>query len=81
VLLVEMPNGTAWELAYLGIVPEFRRCGFGRAMTLHAMHALRFQAATRLLLAVDARNEPAKALYQSLGFVEFECNEVLLYFW
>ena len=81
VLLVEMPDGLTWELAYLGVLPEHRRHGIARAMTLRALHALRAQGATRLLLAVDERNTPALALYQSLGFVEFECNDVLLYFW
>ena len=77
-ILTEMPDGSTWELAYLGIVPEYRRRGIGRAMTLHALHALRNQPASRLLLAVDERNWPALRLYQALGFVEIECNEVLL---
>lgn len=80
VMLVEMPYGMAWELAYLGIVPEHRRRGIARAMTLRALHVLRDQAATHLLLAVDERNAPALRLYQALGFVEIESNEVLLYF-
>jgi mycothiol synthase len=80
VMLVEMPAASTWELAYLGIVPEFRRRRLGRAMSLHALRALRAQPATRLLLAVDERNVPALRLYQSLGFLEIECNEVLLYF-
>ena len=80
VMLVEAPSDTSWELAYLGIVPEFRGRRLGRALSLHALHALRAQPATRLLLAVDERNGPALRLYRSLGFVEFECNEVLLYF-
>jgi GNAT superfamily N-acetyltransferase len=81
VILVEMPDGLTWELAYLGIVPEYRRRGIARALTLRALHALRAQAATRVLLGVDARNAPALALYQSLGFVETDFNYALLYFW
>jgi ribosomal protein S18 acetylase RimI-like enzyme len=81
VLLVEMPDALTWELAYLGIVPSARRRGIARAMTIRALHAVRSQGAARLLLAVDERNSPALALYDSLGFVEIECNEVLLYFW
>jgi mycothiol synthase len=80
VLLIELPAGLTWELAYLGIVPEFRRQGLGRSLSLHALHAVRAQPATGLLLAVDERNLPALRLYQSLGFAETECNDVLLYF-
>jgi GNAT superfamily N-acetyltransferase len=81
VLLVGMPDETTWELAYLGIVPECRRRGLGRALTVHAMQMLRSSGARAMLLAVDARNEPALRLYQSLGFRETERNHVLLCFW
>lgn len=79
VLLVEMPDGVTWELAYLGIVPQFRRHGFGRAMTIHALHALCYRAA-RMTLVVDVRNLPARRLYESLGFREFDVSTVLLFF-
>ncbi len=79
-LLVEMPDETTWELAYLGIVPEYRRRGLGRAMTLHALHALRARSAGQMLLAVDERNAPALRLYETLGFEEVERNQVLLFF-
>ena len=79
-MLVEVPDSTTWELAYLGIVPEHRGRRLGRAMAVHVLQALRGQPATRLLLAVDDRNVPALRLYESLDFVELECNEVLLYF-
>jgi ribosomal protein S18 acetylase RimI-like enzyme len=80
VLMTEMPDGLTWELMYLGLVPEARRHGHGRAMTLHALHWLREQPATHLTLSVDHRNRPARQLYQSLGFVETDCQEVLLFF-
>jgi ribosomal protein S18 acetylase RimI-like enzyme len=79
VLLAEMPDGVTWELAYLGVVPHFRRHGFGRAMTLHALHALR-HSATRMTLVVDVRNLPARRLYEALGFREFDTSTVLLFF-
>ncbi len=80
VMLVELADGLTWELAYLGVAAPFRRRQLGRAMMLHAMQALRSQPAARLTLAVDTRNEPARRLYQSLGFVEIESNDVLLLF-
>jgi len=81
VMLVEQPDSASWELAYLGVVPEYRRRRLGRDMMLRAMHVVRDRPATRLVLALDERNAPAQRLYQALGFVEIECNEVLLYFW
>jgi ribosomal protein S18 acetylase RimI-like enzyme len=80
ILLTEMADGVTWELAYIGIVPEHRRRGLGRVLTLHALNLLRDQPATRLILCVDERNRPARRLYQSLGFAEGESSEVLLHF-
>ena len=79
VLLVEMPDGCTWELAYLGLIPEYRGRRLARVLVTHALHTLSMQPATRLVLAVDERNEPARRLYQSLGFVEIEANEVFLF--
>ncbi len=79
-MLVEMPDALTWELAYVGVVPEFRRQGLGRAMVIHALHALAAEGAAKLLLAVDDRNAPALGLYSELGFTTIESNEVLLHF-
>ena len=67
-------------LSYLGIVPEFRRRGLGRAMTLHTLRSVSERPVAHVTLSVDARNLPARRLYQALGFVETESNEVLLRF-
>jgi GNAT superfamily N-acetyltransferase len=78
VLLVEMSDVATWELAYLGVVPEQRGRGFGRAILTHALQALQAWPATKLVLAVDERNLPARKLYASLGFVEMEALDVYL---
>jgi mycothiol synthase len=79
VILTEVPEGPAWDLSYVGIVPEARRKGLARAATCRALHAARDARAAELVLAVDARNVPARALYQSLGFVETEVRDVYLH--
>ena len=81
IILAELSEALTWELAYVGIVPEARGRGFGRAMTLHAMHAVSTQPTIALTLAVEARNLPAQHLSESLGFIEFDCFEVLLHLW
>ncbi len=79
-LLTEIVNQTIWEIAYLGITPAHRGQGWGRTLTLHALTALRKRNAKRLTLAVDARNTPARHLYESLGFTENEPMDVVLCF-
>jgi GNAT superfamily N-acetyltransferase len=79
-MLMEQLDGVTWDLAYLGVVPEFRRRGLGRRTLGHALQSLRTQPATQLTVAVDGRNAPAMRLYEAHGFVKFESSEVLLYF-
>lgn len=79
-LLTELPHGLDWDLSYLGIVPEARRQGLGRALAQHAMQTARDGGALHLVLAVDARNEPARQLYQWLGFEVVEKRIVYLHF-
>jgi len=67
-LLTELEDGAGWDLSYLGVVPEFRGRGLGHALTLHALHAARTLGASEVLVAVDARNAPALALYDAAGF-------------
>jgi mycothiol synthase len=80
-MLAEMPDAMTWELIYVGLVPEARGRGLGRALVTQMMCALQAHPAIALTLAVDARNLPALTLYQSLGFVEVERQDVLLYLW
>jgi ribosomal protein S18 acetylase RimI-like enzyme len=80
VMLTEFPDGLTGDLMYLGVVPQFRRRGHARSMVLHALHWLHDQPVTHLTLSVDGRNEPARQLYDGLGFIETESNEALLYF-
>jgi mycothiol synthase len=67
-LLTELEDGAGWDLSYLGVVPKRRGRGLGRALTLHALHAARGMGASEVMVAVDARNAPALALYEAAGF-------------
>ncbi|HEV3167057.1 MAG TPA: GNAT family N-acetyltransferase [Isosphaeraceae bacterium] len=76
-LLSELPEHEAWEVAYLGLTPAARGRGLGRVALAHALNLARPHTA-RLELAVDARNEPANHLYQRAGFTLFDRRAVHL---
>ncbi len=67
-LMAEVPGRDAWEVVYLGLTPEARGRGLGRAVLRHALE-LAAAHTPRLELAVDLRNTPAVRLYRDAGFV------------
>ncbi|MDY3551060.1 GNAT family N-acetyltransferase [Gemmata sp. JC717] len=69
------------ELSYLGIVPEARGHGLGRAALAFALGTLSDAGAGALSLSVDMRNTPAARLYARLGFAEYERRGVWLATW
>jgi ribosomal protein S18 acetylase RimI-like enzyme len=79
-LLSMLPDVSAWDLSYLGVVPEHRRRGLGRALTVHALHAAEKGGALQFFVAVDSRNTPALALYEALGFRQVGERDVYLRF-
>jgi GNAT superfamily N-acetyltransferase len=79
-MLMEMIDGTTWDLSYVGIVPEKRRHGHGRTLVQHALRYAHEQSAARLIVAADARNVPAQRLYRSMRFEAGDDLEVLLRF-
>lgn len=64
-LAVPQPLG---EVYVVGVHPDARGRGLGRALTLAGLHHLRDRGLTGALLYVDATNVPAVELYTSLGF-------------
>ncbi len=77
VLLSEIPDRDAWEVAYLGLTPPARGRGLGLAALEHARR-LAAPHAHRLELAVDRRNAPAVRLYHAAGFRRFDRRAVHL---
>lgn len=76
-LLSELPDRDAWEVAYLGLTPAARGRGLGRAVLAEAL-ALASEHVSRLELAVDVRNHPACQLYHSAHFLPFDRRAVHL---
>jgi ribosomal protein S18 acetylase RimI-like enzyme len=77
-LLNNHPGQRQWELVYLGIVPEARGNGWGRQATRFAQLLAKHADCERLILAVDAKNDPAVSAYTSAGFFELLRRSVFL---
>ena len=69
-LLNDQPEQNAWELVYMGIVPEARGKGYGRTMLLSGLQEAKDAGRASMLLAVDNQNNYAKRVYGELQFVE-----------
>lgn len=58
------------DIITLGVAPQARRGGIGRALATAAAARAAQRGATRLFLEVAAANDAARRLYLSLGFQE-----------
>ena len=68
-ILIQMAGGEA-EIITLGVRPEFRRRGIGRALVGRAADWAREQGAENLFLEVAVDNPSAETLYRAFGFAE-----------
>ncbi len=56
------------ELVYLGLTPEARGRGTGRALMAHALRKVCGSPQKTVVLAVDDTNDPARRIYEHFGF-------------
>lgn len=77
-ILADHPQNDQWELVYLGLTPEARGRGFGREATAFAARLALGARRRQMVLAVDSRNRPARALYEHVGFIEWDRRCVFL---
>ena len=68
-LLIARKAADEAELLTLGVAPNCRRMGLGRALLHTAMATLRASGTKQLFLEVEEGNGAAVALYRSLGAV------------
>jgi ribosomal protein S18 acetylase RimI-like enzyme len=77
-LLTDHPSFGQCELVYMGLTPAARGRGWGTHLTRRAQWMTRLAGRARLVLAVDAANEPAIATYSRTGFFEWARRSVFL---
>ncbi len=64
------------EIVYVALIPEVRGRGWGKELIKRAMELAQGAGAERMVLAVDAANQPAIRIYQEIGFFEFDRRAV-----
>lgn len=77
-LLSDYPREGNLELVYMGVIPSGRGNGWGKVICRHAQWLARQAERPRLVLAVDEANQPALAMYASVGFRAFDRRTVYL---
>lgn len=78
VLLADHPSADQFELVYMGLVPSARGQGFGVQVAKFAQYLTGEAGRPRLVLAVDAQNEPALKMYSAADFLRWEQRSVFL---
>ncbi len=67
---LELINGITGGIYGLGVLPEYRSKGYGRAILLKSIEKLKEAKAAEIMLQVATENSKALNLYQSCGFQE-----------
>lgn len=62
------PSAQIGSIQNVGVVPEHRGLGLGRALVLRALEGFAMARRQRVILEVTANNVPAVELYRSVGF-------------
>jgi len=74
-ILIGLPdsdNEKGFHIFSLGVSPEFRGQGIGKALMGKCIEGLKDREYTDIILDVHAENKPALQLYKKLGFHEFK---------
>lgn len=70
ILLAYIQEKWAFEVVYMGVLPECRGQGWAGSLLAKGVELARDQALNRMTCTVDADNAPARRLYGRFGFEE-----------
>ena len=76
VLLTADHTESQSELVYMGLLPQARGLGLGKALVNEAIRLANEAGSERLMVAVDARNAPARQVYKQQGFKPWASRQV-----
>jgi mycothiol synthase len=62
------PDGSQAQVEPLGVHPDFQKLGLGRAVLLEGLRRMQASGATTALVNTSNGNDPARHLYESVGF-------------
>ncbi|MGA2258993.1 MAG: GNAT family N-acetyltransferase [Thermoguttaceae bacterium] len=77
-ILTDYPEHATWELIYMGLLPAARGRRWGVGIVRHAQWLCGKAFRKRLVLAVDAANEPALRMYAAAGFQSWDRTSVFI---
>ena len=77
-IVTDYPEHEACELVYVGLVPAARGRGLGVDVVRHALWLAAIAKRQRLVLAVDAANEPALKMYAAAGMQAWDRKSVFI---
>ena len=77
-ITADYPQHNTRELIYMGLAPAARRQGLGTTIIRHALWLTAQAGQQRLVLAVDAANEPALRMYAAAGFQAWDRKSVFI---
>lgn len=77
-ILSDDPVQQHWELTYMGVVAGSRGAGLGLSIVRHAQWLAGCAGRRRLVLSVDASNDPALDMYSRAGFIAWERRAVFV---
>ncbi|MCA9039884.1 MAG: GNAT family N-acetyltransferase [Planctomycetaceae bacterium] len=78
ILLRDYVTDDKWEIAYMGVIPDYRGTGLGMYMLQEAINRAREIGRAAIFLAVDSRNHYALEIYKRVGFSQTSIKQVLI---